>query len=79
MTPLMICFMLRHMIGMMDTLREEGTAIRPIETIAKMERCTNPKFLKEGDTPCATIGYSIIGDPKKNDDGQYQYIHDLMK
>ena len=37
-----------------------------------MARCIPAK-----NSECATVGYSIIGDPQKNT--SYAYIHDIMK
>lgn len=43
-----------------------------------MSKCFNGLDHKPGDAECVTVGYSIIGDPQKNLEGQYDYIHQLM-
>jgi hypothetical protein len=70
-TPIMICFMLQYMTDIIVVLRNEGVGTREIEMIGKMQKCKNPGFLKEGDPGCATIGYSILGDKRKDWQGQY--------
>lgn len=42
----------------------------PIEKLQSLQHCT-------GDPSCTTIGYSIIGDPNKEE--EYDYINEIME
>lgn len=54
------------MCDIMQSLQEEGVGTRDIEQIEKIAKCTNPLYHQKGDPQCATIGYSIIGDKRKD-------------
>jgi hypothetical protein len=58
--------MLDYMNRIIQVLKYEGVGDRVVETIDKMQKCTNPGFLKSKDPPCTSIGYSIIGDKRKD-------------
>lgn len=78
-TPLMICMMLKYMQGIGAQLNQRSLLEYPIHEVDQMAKCINGPDHKKGDPDCITVGYSIIGDPKKNKTGQYAYIHDLMQ
>lgn len=78
-TPIMICVMLNYMTYMAEILKSVGNSEQPLEPIGKIARCHNSPTYKMGDTPCTTIGYSIIGDMTKDASGQYKRIHELMR
>jgi hypothetical protein len=59
-TPFMICFMLRYLYIVGDTLRNVSNFGYPVETIDKAVKCT-----AIDEAGCVSIGYSIIGEYDK--------------
>ncbi len=78
MTPLMICFMLGQMENINDSVFQNIEVVhQKIQPIGPMPKCKPPHGAR--DRWCNTVGYSIIGDPDKDKEGVYDYIHNLMK
>ena len=71
--------MMKYLQDLSQQLNLSSILEYPKFEINKMAKCSNGPEYKKGDSPCVTVGYSIIGDPQKNADGQYAYIHDLMQ
>lgn len=40
-----------------------------------MQKCTPG----QSETGCVTVGYSIIGDKRRERNGDYEHFHDIMK
>ena len=67
-TPLMICLMLSYMADIIEFLKYEGVGNRDVELVGKMHKCKTAELATE---PCATVGYSIIGDKRRDRQGKY--------
>jgi hypothetical protein len=78
-TPIVICFMLGYMSNIIDSLKDVSMDTRSIEPIGKIQRCSNPLFHRRDEPGCATVGYSIIGDKAREEAGEYENIHNLMR
>jgi len=76
-TPLMICFMFQYMQGLLDQYGEGGIMDHELVSISKMNKCTPPIGLSQDD--CTTVGYSIIGDKRRDRQGHYEHIHTIMR
>lgn len=68
-TPFMICVMLKYMQKLSVRLTGASIIDYPINNISKMSKCWDGPEYKGEDPPCLTIGYSIIGEQSKNDEG----------
>jgi len=78
-TPVAAGWLLKLILGIGESLREEGRVDFPISDIDYIPKCINKVGYVEGvDEPCLTLGYSFIGPSDKLEDPMYERYHQLM-
>lgn len=79
-TPFLVAFMLSYIDGLAQDLNDKGVVsqrIRPQDM--PLPRCV-PKLVKSNEPvpPCATVGYTILGDHSLDQQPKVKRIHHLM-